>query len=153
MTHSNFTQFQKSKTLVLKAHLPSTPSEAREAQTKTRGQSDHEDIYIDITTPSSIEMPTTLFLMAKKGKKENPENPKTKSNTNPRANPKATPKNQPQPKSNPNPRAKTKPSTQSQTKKNVNPNPMANPAQNSSDEELLVATEEWEKQDRLNKQG
>ena len=150
-TNSNFTQFQKSKNLGLKAHLPSTQSEAREAQTKTRDKSDQEDIYIDITTPSSIEMPTTLFLMAKKGKKENPENPKTKSNTNPRANPKATPKNQTQPKSNPNPRAKTKPSTQSQTKKNVNSNPMANPAPNYSDEEHLVATEDWEKRDRLNK--
>ena len=97
-TNSNFTQFQKSKNLGLKAHLPSTQSEAREAQTKTRDKSDQEDIYIDITNSSSIEMSTTIFLVAKKGKKENPESPKT---TTHRANPKSTPKNQPQPKPKP----------------------------------------------------
>ena len=73
------------------------------------------------------KMPTTLFCMAKKDKKENP---KTKSNPKPRSNPKPTPQNQ--------------------TQRNANPNPMANSAQNSSDEEILAATEEMEKRDRLN---
>ena len=94
-------------------------------------------------------MPTTLFFMAKMEKKENPEN--HKSNPNPMANPKPTPKNQTQPKSNPNTRANPKPTTQSQSQKKASPKPMAQAIQNSSDDELLVVTEEMEKMSRLAK--
>ena len=77
---SNLTQFQIYQNLVLNAHLPSTPSEAKEAQIQTSGQVDQEDTNIDTTTSTTIEMPTTVFLMAKNKMKKTPD---SKSNPKP----------------------------------------------------------------------
>ena len=104
--------------------MPTNPSVAGEAQTQIGSQCGQENIDINTTTFTSREMPTTLFLMPKKDKKENPK-------TKPRSNPKSTPQNQ--------------------TQRNANANQMANSAQNSSDEEILAATEEMENRDRLKK--
>ena len=80
-------------------------------------------------------MPTTLFLMAKKKMKKPIDN---KPSPKPIANPMANPKNETNPKYKPTTSAKPKSIPV-----------VAKSAQNSSDDELLEATEVMEKMRRL----